>query len=390
MPAQSPTVRVNPAVLKWARESAGADLAETAKKLHTSAEAVAKWESGEVTPTFKNLEALALFLRRPLAVFLLPKPPREPPIPTDFRVLPGTQPALLSRKTRFAIRRAQRLQRLTKDLLCEMGMEPVCSAGSATLDSDPEKVAAAERNRLAVSVEEQGRWRNSGHAFSAWRSAVENLNILVFRFPMPLAETRGFSLTETNPPAIVINSSDSVNARIFSLFHEYAHVLLRMSGLCLFEESALRENTNAERFCNQFSAAFLVPMDALLNEVRLATASDPSSLSDEALGAIAERFRVSQHVVWRRMAAANLVPSDVYWARVEKWKAIGTVRSTRPRGGPRPARKCIEQRGRKFASLVFEAKSRDIITYRDMIDYLAVGPRHLRKVEHLLSEGRVR
>jgi len=219
---------------------------------------------------------------------------------------------------------------------------------------------------------------------------VENLNILVFRFPMPLAETRGFSLTETNPPAIVINSSDSVNARIFSLFHEYAHVLLRMSGLCLFEESALRENTNAERFCNQFSAAFLVPMDALLNDERLAAARNPSSLSDEALGAIAERFRVSQHVVWRRMAAANLVPSDVYWARVEKWKAIGTVRSTRPRGGPRPARKCIEQRGRKFASLVFEAKSRDIITYRDMIDYLAVGPRHLRKVEHLLSEGRVR
>ena len=389
MPAHSPTVRINPAVLKWARESAGADLAETAKKLHTSAETVAKWESGEEAPTFKNLEALALFLRRPLAVFLLPKPPYEPPIPTDFRVLPGTQPALLSRKTRLAIRRSQRLQRLAKDLLSEMGMEPVCSAGSASLDSDPEDVAAAERKRLGVSVEEQGRWRNSSHAFSAWRSAVENLNILVFRFPMPLAETRGFSLAETNPPALVINSSDSVNARIFTLFHEYAHVLLRISGLCLFEESALRENERAERFCNQFSAAFLVPMDALINDTRLA-ARNPSSLSDEALGAVAERFKVSRYVVWRRLAAANLVSSDAYWARVEKWKALVTVRSARPKGGPHPARKCIAQRGRRFASLVFEAKSRDIITYRDMVDYLAVGPRHLRKVEHLLSEGPAR
>jgi Zn-dependent peptidase ImmA (M78 family)/transcriptional regulator with XRE-family HTH domain len=390
MPAQSPTVKVNPAVLRWARESAGAELAETANRLHTSAETVAKWEAGEEEPTLGKLEILASFLKRPLAVLLLPKPPHEPPVPTDFRALPGTQPPPLSRKTRLMIRRSQRLQRLARDLLSGMGMPPVCAAGTVTLDSDPEKIAAIERERLGVSIQQQQGWRNSVHAFASWRVAVEHLNILVFRFPMALAEARGFSLTSEDPPAIAVNGADAVNARIFTLFHEYAHVLLRTSGLCLFEETALSEDRAIEGFCNHFAGAFLVPLDSLLRDERLVGRRDPATMSDDDLGAIAERFKVSQQVIWRRMAATALVPPEAYWTRVERWRAVRHAPPARPRGGPRPARKCIEQRGRRFASIVFEAKSRDIITYRDMIDYLAVGPQHLRKVEQLLSEGRAR
>ena len=46
---------------------------------------------------------------------------------------------------------------------------------------------------------------------------------------MPIEDARGFSLTEVEPFVIVVNESDAPNAKIFTLFHEYGHILLNQS-----------------------------------------------------------------------------------------------------------------------------------------------------------------
>ena len=63
-------------------------------------------------------------------------------------------------------------------------------------------------------------------AFDQWREWLESLNISVLKLKIPAGDARGFSLTDGEPSVIVVNSADAERARLFTLFHEYAHLLL--------------------------------------------------------------------------------------------------------------------------------------------------------------------
>ncbi len=385
MPARSPVVEISPAVLRWARESAGVALDQVAKRLNTSVETVKRWETGEKRPTLRTLEDLAAFFKRPLAAFFLPEPPQEPPVPTDFRVLPEKQRVPLSRKTRLAIRRTQRLQRLAGDLLEEMDLAKESRIGRANLRASPERLAERERKRLGISLQQQSRWRDRREAFRTWRLALEGLGLLVFRFRMPLAETRGFSLTDNEPQAIVANSQDRLNPQIFTLFHEYAHVLLHSGGLCLWHEALGADTTPTETFCNHFAGALLVPSDALPQHKVLRSHRDMASLSENGLAQIAATFGVSKHVIWRRMQVTGLVSRKAYRTRLARWERVPTRPPPKHGRGPSPAQRSVGERGHRFTTLVLDARDRGIITYRDVSDYLSVRLRHLKKVESLVA-----
>jgi len=151
-------------------------------------------------------------------------------LPDDFRVLPSGKGQHISRKLRLAIREARRLQAIATDLMKEMGLEITVEIGKANLSDDPEGLAKIERARLGIDLKEQFHWKDEGEAFLRWRKAIENLNILVFQLPIPVRSARGFSLLGEGLPAIVVSSSDAIQARIFTLFHEYAHLLLGAAG----------------------------------------------------------------------------------------------------------------------------------------------------------------
>jgi len=390
MPRRAITVQVNPEVLRWARESAGIDLAGIAKRLNTKQETVEAWEKGTKQPTLATLERLAVVLRRPLAAFFLPSPPVEAPIPTDFRTLPAEQALPLSAKTRIAIRRAQRLQSLAAELLGEMGeaVEPI--VGSATIGDDAEDLATVVRKELGVSTRKQADWRDSTEAFRAWRAVLEMRGVMVFQSSMPLEETRGLSLAEKSPPAIVINTQDAPNAKNFTLFHEYAHLLLHKGGLCLWREAQGAEGLPTERFCNHFAGAILLPKEALLSEDRIRRLRRPDEISDLDLDETAKKYKVSKQVVWRRMQIAGLISFTAYRGRMGQWeKDAKQLPKRKSFGRSSPARRCVESRGPRFAGIVLEAKSRDIITYKDVADFLSVRLRHLGRVESLLAGSKV-
>lgn len=388
MAAKSPGIEVSPAVIRWARESVGASVADVAHRLKVPPKTVQSWETGEEAPSLRDLEALASFCRRPLAALFLSKPPEEPSLPHDFRAAPGQSTTPLSRKSLIIIRRTQRLQALGRGLLADLGLSAKAPVAPASVDSDPEQMAYGERRRLAVTVEQQRAWRNSYEAFGAWRAAIEGIGVLVFRFSMPLGETRGFSLTREAPPVIVVNSADDINPRVFTLLHEYAHVLLHRGGLCLFEEADDPHIPAVESFCNHFAAAFLVPREAFLGDEVIRASRGPATLPDQDLQRVAARFRVSRYVIWRRLFDLCPFSSDAYWDRINRWRAEAT--QARPRTGraATPAVKCVRERGRKFVSLVVSATDRKFMTYRDALDCLSIGARDLGKLRALVEGGR--
>jgi transcriptional regulator with XRE-family HTH domain len=231
-------VNVKPSVLQWLRESAGLGVEDVARRLGTSAAAVQAWESGDRRPTLRTLEELSVFLKRPLAAFLLPQRPPEPPLPTDFRSLPGMKKLPMGRATRLAIREARRMQAVAGDLTAQLGSPVRARIRKITLQTDPEAIGEAERERFGIDLYQQADWTSVHSAFSQWRRAIEELGVLVFQLPMPVEEARGFSLTDGGLPAVVVNSSDAITARIFTVFHEYAHLLLDAAGVCLPHEGA--------------------------------------------------------------------------------------------------------------------------------------------------------
>jgi len=60
-------------VLKWARETSGATVEETAKRLRVAASTSAGWEAVESLLTLGQMCALSAYFKRPLAALLLPE-----------------------------------------------------------------------------------------------------------------------------------------------------------------------------------------------------------------------------------------------------------------------------------------------------------------------------
>jgi Zn-dependent peptidase ImmA (M78 family)/DNA-binding XRE family transcriptional regulator len=385
MKNKSIDVDVRPSVMRWLRESAGLGVEDVARRLGTSEAAVQAWESGERQPTLRTLEELSVYLKRPLAAFLLPQPSSEPPLPTDFRSLPDKKKLPMGRATRLAIREARRMQALANDLTAQLRSLPKAGIGKITVQADPEAAAEAERKRLGTELDEQIGWPSAHTAFSRWRRGIEQLNVLVFQLPMPVEEARGFSLTDSGLPGIVVNSSDTITARIFTLFHEYAHLLLDAAGVCLPRESA-EDHGQIEKFCNHFSGALLVPKPALLANGRAKQIARATSVADTELEHLAAWFKVSKQVVWRRLQVCGLISTARYQAKLRSWEQQARVPRKKPSFGVSPARRCVGQKGRLFTSVVLEAKERDLITYSDVADYLSVRVKHLDRVQGLLRE----
>jgi len=384
MPRKTIEVSVEPTVLKWARESIGIDSRRVAKRLNVSIDTVTKWELGEKNPTLRMLKELAHFYKRPLAVFFLPSPPEEPPLPTDFRVLPQQERGMLSEKTRLALRNARRLRSLTIELAKSISREVTIKITKTNLTDNPEIVAMRERERLGVEIEEQFSWRNSYEAFKKWRKRIESLNIMIFQFAMPIQEIRGFSLLEGGPPSIVLNLHDSINARIFTLFHEYAHLLLGIGGICNLEEGN-EDSWEVEKFCNHFAGAVLVQKRDLLNHELIKSIRPYSEIPDEFLENIASSFKVSREVILRRMEILGLTTQDFYQRKCKEWKMKAERgRQKKKEFFVHPAKKCLLEKGVPFVSLVLEAHRQGIITYNDIADYLSIRVKHFNKLEKLV------
>jgi len=190
-------------------------------------------------------------------------------------------------------------------------------------------------------------------------------------------DARGFSLCEGAPPVIVLNSGDSPNGRIFTLFHEYAHLLRGSSALCIPAPNAraLPPGEHEEPFCNAFAGALLVPAEALMEAIAGRTPDD------ETLAQLATEFSVSRHVILHRLKSVGLLSGVAFERRVadlESRQAEVPPRASKVRRSA--VQRCLGTRGRGFARLVLMARDNDLITYRDVADYLSLRVQHFDSV----------
>jgi len=383
-------VEINPDVLKWARESSGISIEDVAKRFGRSADFIEKWEDGGKKPTIKILEDLASFYKRPLAALFLPEPPKEPSLPNDFRLFRDTTKTTLASKSRIAIRRARRLRDLAMELSEDLSKEISHHINKVNLSSNPEEVAMSERRRLEAAIEEQLKWKSPYEAFNKWRALIEKNSILVFQMKMPLEDARGFSLNDNGIPTIVINSSDSIHARIFTLFHEYAHILIGETGICIPDEHLHKktQSNKEEWFSNYFAGAFLVPKDAILQESDIRGIEPESDEFDKSIVRISNNFKVSKYVILRRLQINNLISYRTCKYKLDQWElsAKSQISGKRSGRGKTATQKCLDEKGKTFISLVLNAQKGGIITTNDVIDYLSVPVKNLDELKQSINK----
>lgn len=370
---------ITPEVLRKAREISGYSINTIANKVGESPDKVENWENGAELPPLARLKKLSNYYKRPLAYFFLPTPPRELPNPADFRSLPTQQKYPLSPSTKFIIRKARKYQKIASNLVANLDISlPILR--KITEDSDPEIQANDLREDLGCTVDDQIEWTNESEAYKKWRELIENNNIMVLQFPIPLEEARGFTLLGTMFPTIVVSSKDSINGKIFTLFHEYAHLLFRDEGIYSISDYSTRKET----FCNHFSGAFLVPKNEFLKmfdfDLRLFNSID----FDRYITSLAKKFKVSRYVVLRRLEILGRITNKQYSEKAKKWeeenkgKKVGFGKSTY-------AEKIIAQKGNLYVSLVLRANKQGIINRGTVIRYLDEKEKHISALEDLVS-----
>ncbi|HEY8815440.1 MAG TPA: ImmA/IrrE family metallo-endopeptidase [Candidatus Dormibacteraeota bacterium] len=380
-------------LLLWARQAAGLEVEVAARKASVSVERLESWETGVARPTINQLRKLANAYKRPIAAFFLPKAPRIPAPPKDFRRPIGHEPAFESPILRLEIRKAALRRKAALELLSLEGKEPPHLGLQLSKSLDPEDAGKRVRVLLGVSLEEQFEWKGPYNAFNGWRDAIENSGILVTQMEeVPSGEANGLSLAERPLPVVVANIKDTPRRRVFTLLHEVCHVLLREGGLCDLDDysAGSQSRLETERFCNAVAAAALIPKDALLRQRQVRDhPTDDSSWSAEDLRNLAARFCVSQEAILGRLLTLGRTDWSFYRSTAERLEDdfADFQRSQKKRSGP-PSRAllAVATSGPTLAHLVLDGYARGRITAADASDYLNVQIKHFPKIQERVSE----
>jgi len=364
-------VPITPTVLEWAINEAGVDPAQVAEKAGVEPDAVLGWIAGEVQPTKTQFGRVMQFLKRPAPFFFLAEPPVEAQVPASFRHAPGG--ARDATKTELeAVRRARRVQRIAKWTAERVGderwaLEPIPPADGAS----PADAAEVARERLGwlVPVHQQGA-PSSSAVVKLIRAAVEERGVVALQLSIGPDGCRGFSLYDDLKPVIAINTHYNAEARLFTYLHEVGHLMRRTDAICVGAG-----DTAAERWCERFAAAFLLPRAELRERLERRFGAETTVRGLDQVRLLARDFRVSQTAMairledlgWGASGLVGLIP------RATDFKSGGGGGADNTRGATR-----LRELGAGYFSLLLEAESSGTLGRQDVLRYLDVSETQLR------------
>ena len=309
-------VEVKPELLCWARERAGFDLDELARRFPQ----LDAWERGAAHPTLKQVERFAKATHTPVGFLFLQEPPTERvPIP-DLRTVDNEHIGRPSPDLLDTVYICQQRQEWYRDFARSTGEEPLPFVGSARLTSGIEATAASIRRLLGFDIEERRRMPTWTDALRRFIEQADALGILVMCSGVVLNnnyrhldpdEFRGFAMADDLAPLIFINGMDTKAAQMFTMAHELAHIWLGQSGVSDSQASRVPEH-QVERWCNRVAAELLAPLSILRDEYQ--TNTDLGTEVDR----LARRFKVSTLVILRRIHDAGGLTQEQLWKAYEE------------------------------------------------------------------------
>lgn len=386
-------MKVNPAVLRWVLDSEGWEVDELAGETGLDPDRMRRWATAESNVSLRDLRKMSSKFRRPMSVLLMAEAPPTT-VPRYRRRGGDPAGARLSRPVLEVIRRARFVQGNAAELLDATNGKAGPNVRRATLDQIPESVAAENADALGIEPPRRtgrGEERDKKR-YKEIREKIESRNVFAMQERIPDG-VAGFALVDVDPAIILVNWRDPPRRRIFSILHEYAHVLLNDSSVCSAGDAPADDAGGVpeiERWCDRFAGAALMPKGRFgdaLGDAHQRAGGDPL----RAVTDLSDRFCVS-----RAAAAARSVHvlgddglGELYSRCCE---APGQGGGERKSGGRKSgkgghagcrgqAASCLARKGRRYARLVAAASGSGAITTSTALDYLEIKLDNLGDLE---------
>ncbi len=373
-------VDVDPEVANWLIKISGYTVTELSNKTKIKKERLERWINGKVRLKFSEIEKISKVIKRPLTAFLLLKPLKEMKLPEDYRLLP-IKKGEFQPKTISLLYKAREIQELAKELAenINFDLHPKFEFISNIFLYSPEEIARKYREEFGFNEKLQLQMKNPKELFNFLREKLEEKNVLILQLPIPIEDARGFALADVLPYTIVVSTEDNLKARNFTLMHEFAHLISRISVIDSPLESLyfLQQNKKykIEEWCNDFASEFLLPRKILIREYK----KYKGKITEEILTKLSNKYKVSKEMLVYKMKKLKLISLDLYKKykdRVVKRKK-GIYRS---KERPSYLEIIINQHGKLFVELVIRNEEAGIITYSDALNYLSITSKTYEKL----------
>jgi len=378
---------ITPEMLTWARERIQLSVKELSEITKIKEEKIISWETGGAYPTRNQAKELAKRLRIPFPFLYLTKPPQTYKLPKnkDYRTFNNLPLLKDSIELQYLLSDVYQRRNVMIDLYNEMDIKPIKFTEYLDIDQLTEaNIAEKVRNLLAITFEKQSLLKTSNDAFNYYRESISNLGVLVFQADkIDKQLMRGLSIYEEIFPIIVVKRKDEYNARIFTLFHEFTHLLTRTSGIC--DAIGLMRNSqfDIEIKCNEIAAETLVPEKQLKKDANYISNRD-NGWDDELIKKIAKSFAVSREVILGRLASFNDITISFYNKKLSQYtkEYENYIANKSDDGFVPPAINICSLVGKLYASTVIDAYNQNLITPLDVSGYFSnLRLKHFDKVE---------
>lgn len=277
-----------------------------------------KWATGEKKPTFNQIEKTSRATGIPLGYFFLQTPPVENLPIMEYRTINSVAIEQPSRNLIDTIHDMEMIQSWARDYLISEGIQPPDCVGTFNDTSDINECADIIRDLLDINTDWFSKYKSTEDSYRFIRKKISNSGTIVMmngvvrnntHRALDINEFRAFAMIDKYAPLIFINTNDSINGRLFSLIHEYAHICMGIDDFFNDRQSSISNVSATERLCNAIAGEILVPQDMFISawneEIRENTA-------EEVVHILTKVFKCGITVIARKALDNHKINGELY------------------------------------------------------------------------------
>lgn len=349
-------IHIEPQILRWIIERRGLDVDDYCLRN----DKFEKWLNGEQDPTFRQAEEFAKSNYVPMGYLYLNEPLIETmPIPF-FR---STKKKVENLNVMDTVKILAERQLWLSNYLRSENLGNLDFVGSIATNMNVGLVASKMHEILDLPMDWAFSLQTVDKAIKDLTERLEDVGCIVAfsstvgfsnARSIDVNDCRGFCLVDQHAPFIFVNSKDAKQAQLFTLAHEFAHILLGYSaGMGSNEGMQLGVK---EDYCDRLAAVFLAPADLFIGMWKKTTGN---------IEALVRKFKISRFVVARRAKELGLLKEDKYWDMINAWKAEPVVDVARKKGPVSFAVRAVRNTGRVFLVHVNNAVNNQKLLHRE-------------------------
>ncbi len=302
---------INNKMLKWAREETPLGIEDVVERIKSiTKEELIKWESGEEFPSINISKKIAKLYDIPFAALYLTELPSSTKIEyIDRRTFSTSEIEGISYELWRQIRYFKSCRESILSIIDNDYTGP--NIPQFKKDEKLEDIVITIRKYLDMNTPLKNKTAFGSNFFNYFRNKIEEKGILVFQISgIELQQIRGISLNYELFPIIAVNKKDSERAKVFTLFHELAHLIRRTSALCSIDFSDDRDDE--EKICDNIAGNILVPKYKI-EEINL------KNINNKRIEDLANIFGVSKFVILKRLYDEEKISYMFYKSKYEEF-----------------------------------------------------------------------